>query len=568
MKFIERINGFTTSDFQRVFQGLKRKCPTRKAEMVAELNRIWLNEPLEILGRMSEAERLMLADSVHEGQDEVFPERLKARHGLTFRFGYDLRDRSDYSIQYSQLFISREYADEYLLLEDVRDALMKHLPKSEALSVTTSSPNMDDLELFESEAKAFPELKRMLQLAGAGKLMVSEKTGLPSAAAMKAAATALVVSEDERGPNRSFIWPVLLRQCGWARFRAGKFGLTPAGKALQEDFSTEAFKRGISELKFDDTFDEILQVSEIKGFRGRDARRSWKPAPARRMDVLNALGRFPVNEWVSMDDAYSFLMAEGADCRVVLDGSALYICDRQYGALDDGEWKIGKVYFRQLVCESLATLGLVDLLHREADAQRSDLGRTWGLDGAGGLTRYDGIVYIRLTPLGRFCLGEGETLYEPPAAEQRKLFKVLPNHEIAVVDPAGFSVADAAQLERFAKKVSDAVWKMDRRTIFAALENGDSEADILSVLEAGSATSIPEPVLRLIRETVARAGKVSGREEAVAVAFDEESTAALVASDQSIAPTVLGRNGAVVFVRAKNLKKFQGGLRKMGILLP
>ncbi|MBN2684014.1 MAG: helicase-associated domain-containing protein [Pontiellaceae bacterium] len=568
MKFIERINEFTTSDLQRVFRGLNRKCPSRKAEMVAELNRIWLNEPLEILDRMSEAERVMLADCVHEEQDEVFPERLKARHGLSFRFGYDLCDRTDKSIQYIQLFISRDYPGEYLLLEDVGDALMKHLPKSEALAVKTSSPDLDDLKLFESEALVFPELKRMLQLVAAGKLRVSEKTGLPSAPAMKAAATALVVSDDKRGPNRSFIWPVLLQQCGWARFRAGKFGLTSTGKALLEEFSAEAFKKGIFQLRFDDKFDEILQVSEIKGFRGRDARRNWNPAAARRMDVLNELGRFPVNEWVSMDDAYSFLVSGGVDCRVVLDGSALYICDREYGALYGCEWKIGKVYFRQLVCESLATLGLVDLLHREEDARRSDLAGTWGMDGTDGLTRYDGIVYIRLTPLGRFCLGEGETVYEQPAAEQRELFKVLPNHEIAVVDPAGFSVADSAQLERVARKVSDAVWKMDRRTIFAALENGEGEADILSVLEAGSANSIPEPVLRLIRETVARSGKVVGREEAVAVAFDEESTAVLVASDRSILPTVLGRNGAVVFVRAKNLKKFQGGLRKMGILLP
>ncbi|MEA2068786.1 MAG: hypothetical protein U9P12_06270, partial [Verrucomicrobiota bacterium] len=416
MRFIERLNGFSSTALQRVFRGIGRKYPRLKAEMVAELNRIWRNEPQEFLKRMGEAERRMLADSVHGGREEVSPERLKARHGLHFRFDYDLGGRGGDPLQYSQLFVHHDYG-EYLLLEDVRDALRKHLPEPEALKVKVAEPNLDELELFETEAAVFPGLKRMLQLVAAGKLKVSEKTGMPSAAAMKVAAKALSGPDDPRGPDRPFIWPLLLQQCGWAKFRAGKFGLTPAGKGLLECFSPEAFAEGLKELMHDAKFDEILRVSEIKGFRGKHARRHWRSASGRRMDVFKALEAFPVGEWVSMDDAYAFLLASGGDCRVVAEGGSLYICDREYGALWGEEWNIGKVYFRQLVCESLATLGLVDLLRREDSWYRPDLKESWGMDGLKELTRYDGIEHIRLTPLGRFCLGGGSETYEPPIAE-------------------------------------------------------------------------------------------------------------------------------------------------------
>lgn len=567
MNFAEHLGGYTTTELQRVFRGLGRKCPTRKVEMVDALTRIWLNEPGEILKRMGEAERLMLAMAVHEGHEAVSVERLTARYGLTFKFGYDIGGRGNEPIRFIRLFVHHDYG-EYLILNDVLDALVKLLPAPSPLKVKVSAPDLDGLELFETEAAVFPELKRMLQLVATGKLKVSETTGLPSTAAMKTVGTALHTPEDDRGPIRSYVWPVLLQQCGWAGFRAGTFGLKPTGRALLEQFEPKLFAEGVRTLMFDAKFDEIFRVSDIKGFRGGSARRCWCPVEGRRSAVFDALKALPEGEWVSMDDAYGFLVASGGDCRVVAEGESLYICDREYGELYDQEWNIGKVYFRQLVCESLATLGLVDLLHREEKGYPSDLDDNWGMDGADQLTCYDGIRYIRLTPLGRFCLGDGGEAYEPPAAEHKPLFNVLPNHEIVVVDPAGFSVGDSAQLERFARKVSDVVWKMDRKTVFGALENGVGEVDILSVLQAGSANEIPATVLHLLRETVERAGRIRDRMDAVAVEFVDEHTALLVQSENSIAPTLLGRNGATLFVRAKNLGKFQGGLRKMGILLP
>jgi hypothetical protein len=141
-------------------------------------------------------------------------------------------------------------------------------------------------------------------------------------------------------------------------------------------------------------------------------------------------------------------------------------------------------------------------------------------------------------------------------------------NEIVVTDASAFSAGDAALLKRFATQVSDSVWKMDQKSIFQALENGDTLDDIQLVLHAGAANEIPATVLALMDQTAARARTAIQSEEALAITFRDEPSALLVEQDPAIRPATLGRNGSTVFFRKKNVIKVQGGLRKLGILLP
>jgi len=168
----------------------------------------------------------------------------------------------------------------------------------------------------------------------------------------------------------------------------------------------------------------------------------------------------------------------------------------------------------------------------------------------------------------RYVVTEGHCLYIGDAN-----YGSLGGYELEIAKVyfrvlAAESFATLGLLERFAKKATDSVWKKDRKTLFQALENGDSADDILAVLQAGTANEIPQTVRSLIDETVARSGSATQREDAVAITFRDEHTAVLAEHDATIRPAVFCRHGNTLFVRAKNLKKFQGGLRKLGILLP
>ena len=541
----------------------EKRLPGRKAEMAARLQQVWQAEPQRLVDQLTEPEIKLLAECVHEGYSSPDADRINARYGFSYSIPYYV---SYGEAPFVLCFIHKpdRYSD-YELVSGVEENLKKCIPAPPPLEVKLTEPPSEK-EAYMGERIALVEAKRVLQLVAAGKLKVSEKTRLPSAACIKQVKSCLCEPETLETPRRALAWPVLIQQCGWAKPRAGKLLLTRKGKALLENFTPEGYAAGVQSMIYDSAFDEMYRAPEIKGMKGRRASRCRMDAATRRHSISDAFSGFPAGKWVKIEDAFDYVIASGNSFCVVEDGYTLYIGDARYGTLNGLELDIARVYFRILVAESFATLGLFDWVVSESDSWGSpDLSAHWG--DAEILTDYDEVSHIRLTPLGAFCL-EATTSYEMPKAEKRTLFNVLPNHEIVVTDAAAFSAADAALLERFAGKTADSVWKMSPKSIFQALENGDSADDILAVLQAGSANEIPQTVHALIAETVARSGAATRREEAVAVTFRDEHTAALVEHESTIRPTLFCRHGNTVFVRAKNLKKFQGGLRKLGILLP
>ncbi len=569
MKMFENMNdNMTTDTLRNSLRALGEKTPSLKSKRAERLRSIWKSEPQRILDTLSEPEIKLLSEHAHEGA--VFDvSRVNARYG----FSYSLPYCSSYKeANLIYLFIATpDRFRNYEWVSDIADDLRKLLPAPPKLSVKLSTPvdlTNEDLTYDNAERIALTEAKRMLQLVAAGKLKVSEKTRLPTAACIKQVKTILCEEETPFTPERSYAWAILIQQCGWAKPRVGKLFLTRKGKALLENFTPDGYADGIQTMIYDSVFDEIIRAPEIKGMKGKRARHFKIDADVRRENITHAMEDFPANKWVYLKDAFDYIVASGNRFDVVSEGDSLYICDTSYGGLGDYELEIARVYFRILAAESFTTLGLLDSATFENHAWGSpDIGGTWGMDGVESLTRYDSVQHIRLTPLGAFCLGT-TTDYQLPEPEKRTLFNVLPNHDIVVTDAAAFSAADAALLNRFAKKTSDSVWKMNKKTIFQGLETGDSKQDILSVLETGSANELPKPVCRLIDETVTQSAAATARENAVAITFRDEPTAALVQNDTACKSSVFCRDGNTLFVRTKNLKKFQGGLRKLGILLP
>lgn len=563
MNFVENLLDMNADTLRSLLKALKEKGPGRKAEMAMRLQEIWRSEPQRLVSQLSDPEVKLLAECVHEGHPFPDVDRVNARYG----FSYSLPYRSGYrEANFIHCFICRpDRYSGYELVDGVREGLKRCVPAPPPLMIKTSEPS-SAAGAYVGEQNALLEVKRVLQLVAAGKLKVSEKTRLPTAASIKQVAKCLGEPEDSFSPKRSYAWVVLIQQCDWAKARAGKLFLTKPGKALLENFTPDGYDSGIQIMPYDTNFDEMFRSLEIKGLRGRKASRCRMDVDDRRLNIVRACEDFPVGEWVTIEDAFNYVVASGNRFHVVKDGYTLYIGDAHYGTLNGLEKDIARVYFRILIAESFATLGLFDLAFSKSDSWGSpDLTSHWG--DSEKLTDYDEVSHIRLTPLGAFCFGSASS-YELPKAKKRTLFNVLPNHEIVVTDAAAFSAGDAALLERFSKKVSDSVWKMNRKTIFQALENGDSADDILGVLQSGTANEIPQTVHSLIAETVARSSAATLREDAVAITFCDEHTAALAEHEATIRPTVFCRHGSTLFVRAKNLKKFQGGLRKLGILLP
>ncbi|MBU1752162.1 MAG: hypothetical protein KKA73_31160, partial [Chloroflexi bacterium] len=128
--------------------------------------------------------------------------------------------------------------------------------------------------------------------------------------------------------------------------------------------------------------------------------------------------------------------AAGHTFAVARDLWHLYIADPNYGSLGYagyGEWPLlqGR-YLLAFLFEYAATLGLIDVAYIHPSGARPDYHDNWGTDDLDCLSRYDGLLYFRLTGLGAWCLGLTAEYTQCPADEPaplevRQVLQVLPN---------------------------------------------------------------------------------------------------------------------------------------------
>ncbi len=154
--------------------------------------------------------------------------------------------------------------------------------------------------------------------------------------------------------------------------------------------------------------DEFSRVEAIKGQRSANALSGLVP---RRQLAASGLWLLPLGEWVDVDHLFARMQKEGMDPTVHRSGRGLwklYLEDPQYGSFGyDGayDWELlqGR-YVLALLFEYAATLGLIDIRYTEPEGARSDFREHWGGDWLPFLSRYDGLLAVRLNPLGKYCL--------------------------------------------------------------------------------------------------------------------------------------------------------------------
>jgi hypothetical protein len=82
--------------------------------------------------------------------------------------------------------------------------------------------------------------------------------------------------------------------------------------------------------------------------------------------------------------------------------------------------------------EYAATLGVIDVVLIPPAGARYNYGDLWGTDELVYFSRYDGLMYFRITALGAYCLGTA-TEYQIAPVETKSVLSVLPNLEITAI---------------------------------------------------------------------------------------------------------------------------------------
>jgi hypothetical protein len=183
-----------------------------------------------------------------------------------------------------------------------------------------------------------------------------------------------------------------------------------------------------------------------------------------------------------------------------------------------------------LLFEYAATLGLLNVAYVHPSQASQDYYKLSGIYVSPFFSRYDGLVYFCLNPLGAYCLGITDE-YTAPQPEVQHRLRVLPNLEIAATGEPLFA-SEVLQLEVYAEKVSDAVWRLNQTQILNAVAQGHSVSELQGFLMALSGgQTLPETVTQFLADVKTRANSLLNRGSAILIECADPALAVLIAND-------------------------------------
>ncbi|MBV7243148.1 hypothetical protein [Streptomyces sp. MW-W600-10] len=185
--------------------------------------------------------------------------------------------------------------------------------------------------------------------------------------------------------------------------------------------------------------DEFSRCEEIKGQRAANVLTAVKP---RRQAVAATLATATAGVWEDVDDFFDRVRAERNDFAVARSERArwrLYLVDPEHGSIGYagyGDWSLlqGR-YTLAVLFEYAATLGLIDIRHTAPAGARADCHHQWGADHLDCLTRYDGLLALRLNPLGVYANGATDAYLPQRALRTPPTSGVSRSSEMATSSP-------------------------------------------------------------------------------------------------------------------------------------
>ncbi|MCZ6872797.1 MAG: hypothetical protein O7G88_04590, partial [bacterium] len=602
---------------------------TRKAELVAFIAQHLQGDNLtKLWQQLDTLQQLAVAETLYSPENLFDAARFKAKHGELPTFGTTTGSwghRETPSRLRLFLYNGMRWSQHVLLVPaDLEQRLRRFVPEPAAPTLQTVEALPEHFELQETEydwqpddagitvvmgknvyqmprqkpkvntvtrhlpfthrdteRDALVDLPMVLRLIDNDKIAVSNKTFRPSAASMKTLAGMLNGGDfydlkpkankwqQEIGPIKAFAWPLLLQAAKLAEVHSNKLALSKAGRSALSKPAPETLRLIWQRWLKTKLLDEFNRISDIKG-QGGKGKRSMTALASRRSAIVQALSASPVDRWVKVDDFGRFMQAAGFDFDVTRQPWDLYIADPHYGSLGyDGyhNWSIlqGR-YVLCLLFEYAATLGMVDVAYVDPEGVRQDFRDQWGVDDLDFLSRYDGLMYVRINPLGAYCLGM-TTTYTPSPIQARTSLTVLPSLQVNVTGEP-LLADEALLLESYAAQESDSVWRLDRDKALSTVESGHQIAELREFLQARDTQPLPETVEAFILTAEQRAQAFRHQGTALLIECADAALADLMATNKDTKKWCqrAGERHLVIATDAED--RFRKAIHRLGYGMP
>jgi hypothetical protein len=596
----QALEGQTVDALKKLAQLLdKNSKPTRKADLIDLI--CGLMQPQQLPSHWSKLDTLQqaaISEAVHGESPFYKRDVFVAKYGETPDWGK--QDSYGWRPDPSLLCL---FFYNYEMPLDLKQSLVKIAPKPKSTALKHVGDSLPErilikhnprygrkfeneypLTVCEMERSAPHDLSGILRLIQAGKISVSDKTSLPSATSVKAIAMVLrngdfyndeqrkqQVEEkayfEEVGSIKAFGWVMLVQAANLAELSNKKLVLTKTGLKALQDPPAKTIQTIWKRWQKTTLLDEFRRIDNIKGQTGKGAK-GMTALAGRRAAIHGGLAECPVGKWVAFEDFSRYLVATNRRFEITRSPEHLYISEAGYGNLyNSGDWNtLQERYMRCLLLEYAATLGIIDVAYVDPSQGDRRFGQLWGADDFTFLSRYDGLLYIRLNALGAYCL-ELRKEYVASSIPSRPVLQVLPNLEI-VASGEDLISGDALVLDLYAEKVSDVVWRLDRQKLFAAQENGHSLDELLNFLRAKSSTALPQTATQFFADVKERTNSLRDLGTAKLIECNQANLAVLIANDSRTKKFCQLAGDRYLVVLSENETKFRSALRQMGYVLP
>ncbi len=585
-------------DLRKLASLTGRRVPSRKADMAALIVLHLAGEGLrKVWEGLDELQHAAVAEAVHSASSQFEAGRFRAKYGRDPDWGPAGKYGHDHTPSALCFFFYRN-----VMPADLKARLLPFVPapRQTAIAALDRLPHAYErpferwnekqrtrekgteevpLAVHETEQAALRELLSVLRLVDAGKVAVSDKTRRASASTIDAITGILDRGDyypqvpaknkwcdESAGPIRAFAWPLLMQAGGLAQLAGTRLQLTRAGRKALSEPAAGTIRTLWTKWMGTTVFDELARVECVKGQTGK-GRRGLTAVSARRETIADSLAECPPGGWIATDEFFRYMQATGNDFAVTRDAWGLYICEQQYGSLgyEGGARVLNQRYLLSLLLEYAATLGMIDVALIPPAGARRDFRGLWGTDELPFFSRYDGLMYFRLTPLGAYCL-DVEADYQPAPVEVKPVLRVLPNLEIAATG-SDLEQSDRLALNAYATPVSDFVWRVEASKLLAAIEAGRQVEEIRAFLVARSGAALPDTATRLLDDVSERTTKVQDRGLARLIECADPALAALIANDTRTRKHCMRAGERHLVVAGSSEAAFRRALRDTGYLL-
>lgn len=601
--YADSLMDYTIQDLKTRFELLKKLIPNisvpkqaKKEDLIRSLvSWAFAKENLKILySKITQVEQAALQETVHNFSGTFDSFRIQTKYGScpTLEVSYwsgDKETQSPLAVLFNK---SRSLTKDLLIVlkEIIPPPQKTKIESHEQVPTKFVVPRRFrdgseelNLTVHETEQAALIDVVSMFRLCERGLVKVGPTTGnVGSASALKIRELLYAgdfYAADVEAKNkydvqmgelgiRSFAWPHILIGGKLAKIENGKLILSRLGtKALQLP-PQEVIRLLWAAWLENDLFHEFSRIDIIAGQKAK--RNPLYPASTGRQALAKGLAQMPTGKWIAIRDFFKFLIAVGQGFDVIKDPWTLYIYDREHGSFGYNHvtWEhLNGRFARAFLLEYAATLGLIDVCLTVPWESVTDHHDLWGAEDFGALSRYDGLKYFRLTPLGEWILGAKDS-YEIKKSINKTQFKLLPNLELALTTQI-IAPSDKLIINRLCDQSSDNLWTLSKTKILNLLEQGTSLEEIENQLMFLSVDQNLPPVFRTFFDDLKKKnGQLSKRGSYVLVECQDAHLALLLANDRELKKFTFLVPERQLIVLNEREEHFRRHVKKLGYFLP